>query len=894
MPSMRAFAEEFLAALERRSRTAAIDVVTAARDDGAGVGEVIAGVLAPAQRQVGSRWQRNEWSVVQEHGATVITDLALSAIAVDGDGPVRGHLVAACPEREWHALPLGMIVEALRELDWDVTFLGASVPAGQLEGFLREHRPDALLVGVSMVGRLPAASACVDAARRSGVPAVLGGAAVRSYPAAAHVVGAWSCGEDVRDVDDLLGEVVGGDPRPRPPREGPQAICDELVRIRTDLCEEVLEQLDVSSPSWSGPEGQELLRSCVGEVVDALAAGALLADGGPVRDIVRWEEDLLSARDVGAGVVGDVLGTLSSVVEERVPGALANLREAVELPSAPPPDEPEPEWSAPLGLLTVTADPDTGSGRVVHASRALAGLTHRPREALAGMDVAEVLGPKAWTELRTGLGDESGRAATVLVDAKGRHHPVVLHWTAAPDQPGCPGDAVVVGVEEVGGRRRFVRSLRRKALHDPLTGLPNRVLFLEHLEQALRDAQRTGRAVAVVYVDVDDLKEVNESLGHEAGDELLVSVAHRLRRALRVSDVAGRLGGDEFAVVCPGLSDDLEVGFIGERIQATVSGPCVVAGREVPLAVSVGLATGRSAEEDGSAVLLHRADEALRRAKQGGKNAVVLFDAALDRELRQRQRVVGELRQATRLGQFELRYQPVVDLADGHVVGAEALVRWQHPRRGLLAPADFLHLAEDSGSILDLGPWILSEACDQVARWARPAGVSLVLSVNVSARQLGRGEVVERLAAWVESGHVDPRRLRVEVTETVLTDSAAARAELWEIDRIGVPIGIDDFGTGYASLSYLRQLPVHFLKIDRSFVAEMMRDRTHHAIVASVTDLASALGITVIAEGVETAEQAQALLDLGCRTGQGFLYSAAVTAEEFVELVTADGSPAGR
>ena len=554
-------------------------------------------------------------------------------------------------------------------------------------------------------------------------------------------------------------------------------------------------------------------------------------------------------------------------------------------------DDTAPVGERPLGLAAAVIDPGTGRAHLTHVSAALGRELGRPDGPAVGSAVDELIGPKAWAALGDRLGNGSGCMPIGPPAGADDASQALLHWSVHPDGPEPGGGQTLLLAVEEAGRQRLVRSLRHRALHDALTGLPNRTLVLELLAVALREADRDGYVVAVVYLDVDDLKSVNESLGHEAGDELLTTVGHRLRRTLRGSDVAGRLSGDEFAVVCPRLHDEHEAAAIGDRILETVAGPCLLAGQEVVVSVSIGIATGSEAGATAPAVLLNRSDEALRRAKRAGKGRFVIFDEDLDREVRERQVMVGELRHAASSGQLRLRYQPVVDLTDGHLIGAEALVRWQHPRRGLLEPVDFLQVAEDSGSIVEVGAWVLDEACAQAARWDRPGERLRSVSINVSARQLGHGAVVAELRSCLDRYRLGPERVRVEVTETALTESIAARRELWDIDGLGILVGIDDFGTGYASMTYLDQMPVRFLKIDRSFVSEMTCDVIHHAIVASVTSLGVALGITVIAEGVETREQAESLVRLGCPVGQGFLYSHPVTAGELTALTAGPPPP---
>ena len=533
----------------------------------------------------------------------------------------------------------------------------------------------------------------------------------------------------------------------------------------------------------------------------------------------------------------------------------------------------------PVGLLAIELGPDRRTGTVRAAGGRLADLLGADGVAARGADAQSVLGATAWQALLVAVSrGVEGSVQAHVPGVRGPEHVVTLHWTILRDAAGAsPGTVLLAVVEDSRARQELLQSLRNKALRDPLTSLPNRVLFLEHLEQALRETERVGRKVTVAFVDVDDLKLVNESLGHEAGDELLVAVAQRLRRTLRSSDVAARISGDEFTVLSWAESPT-EVSHLAERLLTTVSGPCLLAGRTVPVSVSIGLASG--SRPDDAAALLNRADEALRRAKRRGKHQVVVFDDVLDIEVRARNQLQSELRRAVDGEELRLRYQPVVDLRDGRMTGAEALVRWQHPRRGLLAPEHFLGVAEESDLIVSLGEWVLEEACRQAARWRSGCGGALVLAVNVSARQLGGGQVVAALKRCLDRHGIPAASMRVEVTETAMTASAGARAELWDIDSLGVRVGIDDFGTGSASLTYLRQLPVHFLKIDRSFVADLTHDPAQHAIVTSVVTLATALGIDVIAEGVESVHQARVLTGLGCHSAQGFLYGRPMPAEQ--------------
>jgi diguanylate cyclase (GGDEF)-like protein len=416
-----------------------------------------------------------------------------------------------------------------------------------------------------------------------------------------------------------------------------------------------------------------------------------------------------------------------------------------------------------------------------------------------------------------------------------------------------------------------------QAGHDALTQLPNRALFLDRLGQVMTRRSRHPSGTAVLFLDLDRFKWLNDSLGHAAGDELLVEVAARLREAMRAEDTVARFGGDEFVVLCDGVADQAEAEAMAGRLAAVLAAPVTVAGEETTVTVSIGIAyapptsTGDTPES-----LVRDADAAMYRAKEQGRNRHAVFDVTTLELALVRHETVNALRRGVQRHELVVHYQPALDLGTGRAVGVEALVRWDHPQRGLLAPGAFIALAEETGLVVPLGTEVLATACRQVMAWQGDgqAPEDLWLSVNLAVRQLlaaDLGSVVEE--ALVDSG-LPPDRLCLEITESaLLEDTESSTRALNRLKALGVRIGVDDFGTGFSSLTYLKRFPVDVLKIDRSFVAGLCRDHEDRAIVASVIDLAHAFGLTTTAEGVETAEQLDQLRALGCEQGQGYLWS---------------------
>jgi diguanylate cyclase (GGDEF)-like protein/PAS domain S-box-containing protein len=598
-------------------------------------------------------------------------------------------------------------------------------------------------------------------------------------------------------------------------------------------------------------------------------------------ELLTWAGWFPSRLPVGEGAVLAVMGAFITLFIIRMAGATVALKEDAEQSMRTSEDR--------FRSLVQNSSDTTfviGDGRAIsYASPACQALLGFPPEDIIGRDALSLAHPDDRERVAAQLTARLQASATATTEATqfrmshadGTWRYVEAVVTDQRDRPSVSG--YVANLRDITERKQVEDQLAHQALHDPLTGLPNRTLILDRAEQMLMRSRREYRPVAALFIDLDNFKDINDTLGHDAGDCILRSVADRLVQALRSSDTVGRLGGDEFVVLVEGPSLASEPSLVADRLREALKEPFQLESfGPLPLRVSasIGIAAGL---RDSASDMLRDADIALYEAKGMGKDCAVVFEPKMQHEVLDRLELDMDLRSALGEDQFFLLYQPVFDLTSTAACGVEALLRWRHPTRGVVGPNRIIPLLEETGMIIDVGSWVIREACDQAAKWHR-MGYTPRMSVNISMRQLESDGLVEQVADALATSGLAPEFLVLEVTETMLMrDPEATVTRLGRIKGLGVRIAIDDFGTGYSSFANLREFPVDALKIDRSFVAAMANSDESLTLIHSLVELGRALGLETLAEGIEQTSQLEILQAENCQLGQGFLFSRPVDAE---------------
>ena len=641
--------------------------------------------------------------------------------------------------------------------------------------------------------------------------------------------------------------------------------------------------------------------------MSVLIAGALFAAISLVimQRVTNSRLSVQSTRPAEIGETGDVPGRVLVGSDAALARLAANMNSGLDAMGGP--TTGDGGWGLDVGegaatealLLNTGGEVGTSDGRfrllVQHAADIISVVNpegdiryQSPSvESILGYRAADMVGTNLFTYLHPDDIDRARRSLAELfadpkrtqrtlvrarhVDGSWRHlEGVGANLLHNPEVGG-----LLLNIRDVTERAELEDQLTHRAFHDPLTGLPNRVFFANKLEDAVETARSEGSDVAVVFLDLDNFKVVNDSLGHQAGDKLLLEVANRLRATLRSTDTVARFGGDEFTFLLEGDATEKGVALVVERIQEALHEPLTVEGHELSAASSMGIAisTPDSLRPD---ELLRRADIALYRAKRNGKAQSAIYAGDMKTDSIERLLLEIDLRHALERGELMLYYQPVVELTTGRVTAVESLLRWRHPVRGIVMPADFIPLAEENGMIIQIGLWALERACYQVKAWQADPGIipSLAVSVNLSARQFRQSDLVSSIAGILERTGVSPSSLRLEITETVgMEDAEQTMVMLKELRDLGLSIALDDFGMGHSALSYLKRFPVDTLKLDRLFISGLGTDKGDAAIVQASIKLAKDMGLKVTAEGVETRDQIQVLYSLGCDSGQGYFFA---------------------
>jgi diguanylate cyclase (GGDEF)-like protein/PAS domain S-box-containing protein len=551
---------------------------------------------------------------------------------------------------------------------------------------------------------------------------------------------------------------------------------------------------------------------------------------------------------------------------------------------------------APIGMaLWPLSGVELGHFQQVNGS--LSRITGYSRATLLGMDVLSLTHPLDRELVVSNLAQLGGPTPPSLTtDRRWLHADGSVLWvsiTASMIRESTGASFCVMQIVDITARREAEERLTRLALYDPLTELPNRTLMYDHLTSALARAERHQSPVAVLYLDLDNFKDINDLHGHSVGDAVLIEAAQRLRSCLRDSDTVARIGGDEFVIVCEDVTGDerRDVDALVHRLSESLAEPLRLVGTELGLEASIGVALGRGTRDPDD--LVRQADIAMYEAKGGGKARHAVVDTELVARAHRHVVLGQELRAAIDRDEFVLHYQPVIDLRTRRLVSVEALLRWQHPERGLLGPGDFLDVAEERSLIVPIGEWVLRSACAQAADWLAGFGDRApAIAVNVAQRQLARHDLVDRVRGALQESRLPATRLILEVTERqLLSVSNSAQADLARLSESGVQLAIDDFGTGYSTFEYLRRFEFDVLKIDRSFISGLGTDATDSAIVRALLALSDSLHLRVIAEGVETERQLEELDVLGCLLAQGFHLHRPASVETINALLREASSP---
>lgn len=454
--------------------------------------------------------------------------------------------------------------------------------------------------------------------------------------------------------------------------------------------------------------------------------------------------------------------------------------------------------------------------------------------------------------------------------------------TPIKDTAGNATGYLILG-EDISIRKRYEQQLLRQANYDILTGLPNRMLAMDRLKLALAQARRENSMVGVMFLDLDNFKHINDTLGHDAGDNLLIEAARRISSCLRGTSTVARLGGDEFLVILPGLAGPESSTQVAERILANFTPAYILNGQEIFVTTSIGIAIFPT-DSDNSGTLLQHADAAMYQAKHQGKSSYAIFTPEMTEVSHERLQMESRMRRALELQEFELYYQPIVNTTTGELQAAEALLRWKNPVMGMVMPDRFIPLAEETGLIIPIGEWVLQQACLAAKNWKQTAGRDIGISVNVSPRQFRDPGFTKAVMDAISNNNLAPERLELEITERLLLDNSIETAEiLKKLDRAGVRLSVDDFGTGYSALSYLKSYPFDTLKIDKSFIQDVTKKPEDASLVRAIINMAHSLGLTIIGEGVEDESQSSFLKQEGCDSAQGYFYSRPLPAEEFIE-----------